>query len=156
MKPDKPSERTPARARVVEEIKDLMTAGQWRASKSHKELAEKHGLSEVWVKQLATQAGHELHALMVGKTEEERDAARARILGRMEALRDMALQADRPDFRTALEIDKAELETFGLKAPTKTQQVDPDSIAKMTREEKIAAHRQALAELEAEGKDGMH
>lgn len=160
---------SPARARVVEEIKDLMTSGRWRASKSHKELAEKHGLSQRYVKDLATQAGNELHALMIGKTEEEQDAARARILARMEALREDALARTRtyvnkegevssypdPDFKVALDVDKAELETFGLKAPVKRQEVAPDEVAKMSREEKIAAHKQALAELEGE-KEGMH
>lgn len=56
----------------------------------------------------------------------------------------------------AIKVSKARRELIGLDAPTKVQEVPPDDVDKMTRDEKVAAHRQAIAELEAEGKDGMH
>jgi hypothetical protein len=42
---------------------------------------------------------------------------------------------------------------LGAFAPTRTQEVAPDEVAKMTREEKLAAHKKAIAELEAEGNE---
>lgn len=58
----------------------------------------------------------------------------------------------------AIKVSKARRELVGMDAPTKHQELPPDEVAKMTDEEKLAAHRKAAEELEQRiaGKDGMH
>jgi hypothetical protein len=62
-----------------------------------------------------------------------------------------------PDVKAARQAVRDYLEVLGAFNHTKrTVELAPDEIAKMSREEKLEAHRQAIAELEHEGKDGMH
>ncbi len=58
-------------------------------------------------------------------------------------------------------MSKARRELKGLDAPTKTQQVEPDAIDKMSLAEKAEAHEKAAEELRAElakqnGANGVH
>lgn len=163
-----------ARARVFDEIIEMMTSCRWRASKSHAELAEKHNVSVHYVKKLATEAGRWINGLMAGENERERDAARGRILARMEALREDALSATRvfftmagervevpaPDRKLALDVDELELKTIGAMAPVKRQEVPAEGAAVKDLVKAVLADERVRAEvveqLKGEPKEEMH
>jgi hypothetical protein len=81
--------------------------------------------------------------------------------GYLESLADAGVNLDETAIRAivaATKLMERRAKLLGLDAPTKTQDVPPDEVAKMSDEEKLAAHRKAAEELEQRiaGKDGMH
>lgn len=137
----------PTNEQMRTHIAQLMIHGDWHGVTSRKELAEQWGVAERTVGDRALEASRAigLNRDIRGWVDEkiqqlEQDAALARELGRP---------------RDAAYCIELQAKLLGAMAPVKRQDVPADEVAKMSREEKIAAHKQALAELEGE-KEGMH
>lgn len=128
-------------------IAQLMIHGDWHGVTTRKELAEQWGIAERTVGDRALEASRAigLNRDIKGWVDEkiqqlEQDANQARQLGRP---------------RDAAYCTELQAKLLGAMAPVKRQEVPGDEVSKMSREEKIAAHKQAIAELEGEGKE-MH
>lgn len=138
-----------------------------RAGKSFREIAEKLECNASTVLRDVRAALKEQSANSE-TVDEQRDLELARYDRYLAVLEDnmgsgfACPECGRTDVKTieaAIKVSKARRELKGLDAPTKTQAVEPDDIAKMSAEQKRDAHLKAAAELEqemAEGKDGMH
>lgn len=142
---------------VVERAIDLSDRG-WSYRKIAKRLQVSVGTAFNYVNS-AYEADPEVAAKREARQAKER-ARLDRIIRRV----DRALRS--PDHEIAvkaaavlIKASESRRKLDGLDAPTKTQAVEPDAVAKMTPAEKLAAHERAAEELRreiAEGKDGMH
>lgn len=131
-------------------IAQLMIHGDWHGGTSRKELAEQWGVAERTVGDRALEASRAigLNRDIKGWVDEkiqqlEQDAALARSLGKP---------------RDAAYCIELQAKLLGAMAPVKRQEMPADDYDKLTAAERIAKHREAIAEEEAKlgEKDGMH
>jgi hypothetical protein len=141
--------------RLVAGIADDMVSGKWQAGKSHRELAQREGVSVERVEDWATEAGRHLRLLQL------RDPAdlRARNQARLDHVYAIALDQEDPKAAVSALAEQAKL--LGLNAPDRVQhahvvatyeQLQPlEKRAQLV--EAIAALQAELAELDAASTD---
>jgi len=135
-----------------ERILEMMLHREWSPGASNKELAKEWGVAPRTVADRALEASRAIR--LASKKPVEDFVAEA--FAELDALLQEARALGKP--RDAAYCIELKAKMLGAFAPTKTQEVAPDEVAKMSDEEKLAAHRKAAEELEQKiaGKDGMH
>lgn len=124
---------SPARARPQEELDAIigmvmsdMCEGRWRTGASHREYAEKYGVTVSAVQDWASKAALVLRKLR-GDVDEVRDA----ILAGIEYCQKLALEVDKDghrDLKAALAALELRAKVFGAMAPTKVEQVPTQTV----------------------------
>ncbi len=142
----------PTADEMREHIMTLMLHREWNPGASHKELAAKWGVAPRTVGDRALEASRVIR--LAAKKPVEDFVAEA--LVELDSLAAEARALGKPrDAAYCIELKGKMLGAF----VTKTQEVPADEVAKMSDEEKLAAHRKAVAELEqkvANGQNGVH
>lgn len=134
----------------VQDCIEIMTAGEWVAGRSHKIVADKHGVSPATVKDWATSASRVIRALATV----DQGEIRTRILTGLERATELAFKQigvtvtgeeySKPDIKGAVSALVAQAQILGL--ITNKHEVTSKPPATMSREE----HRAALKKLQEE------
>ncbi len=126
----------------IDHIVRMMLSGDWAGSKSHKELAAGWGCHPRTVGDRAVvasgilkRAGGPLEDWVLGK------------LSELEHIKTEAMAREPPLVKTAVDAIRLQMEVRGVFVK-KGAELPGDDVAKMSDAEKLAAHRQAVAELE--------
>lgn len=147
----------------VDHIVKMMLEGEWKGPRSRRELAAAWGCHERTVGDRAVSAAAVCRRLG-GPVE---DMVQAK-LAELEHIAEVAMELQRPvvvagvvelypapDVKAARQAVRDYLEVLGAFNHVKRSvELPPDEVTKMTAAEKIAAHKQAIAELEAEQANG--
>lgn len=112
------SDLTPRELRV-DEIVQMMAQGQWMAGVSHRQLAEKWGVTPGTVEHIACEANRQLRTVF-RRDEESLKDLRAMVLQTFEVIRVRGLLARSPGgLRVALEANEALGRYLGIEPPKK-------------------------------------
>ncbi len=135
-----------------EHIVAMILRKEWHPGAAHKALAEEWGCS---VRTVSNRALEAMHAVRVGLATTVKDWV-AQAFAELDALQEDARRLGKPrDAAYCIELKGKMLGAF----VTKTQEVAPDEVSKMSDADKLAEHRKAVAELEqkvANGQNGVH
>ncbi len=134
----------------IDHIVKMMMGSEWRGAQSHRELAALWGCHPQTVYEMASKAsavlkriGGPLDGWVQGK------------LAELDEIKQVAMAQEKPDCKAAAAAVKLQLEARGVFVK-KHQDVPADEVAKMSREQKLAAHKEAIAELEAQVGETRH
>ncbi len=134
-----------------EHIVGMILRREWHPGASHEALAREWGIGVRTVSQRALEASH---AVRVGSDKDNKDFI-AESLAELDSLIAEARQLGKP--RDAAYCIELKAKMRGALAPTRTQAVEPDHVARMSPKEKREAHLAAIAEIDAaEDKEARH